>query len=333
MDLEFSLQCKFYILLLSMLSLHFFLRKLNLNFKMEAQKQISPLKNFFSGGFGGVCLVAAGHPLDTVKVRVQTMAVPTIGQMPQYTGTVDCVVKTFQQEGLKGFYKGMATPLVGVIPMCSITFFGYSLGKKIQTSKHDGHHSSLQIFNAGMLAGLGTTVLVAPGERIKCLLQIQADNSVHKYSGPLDCATKLYHTGGIRSLYRGLLATLLRDVPATGVYFMTYEWIQRKLRPANSSPGELGVAQTLFAGGAAGMMFWVVGIPPDVLKTRLQTSPDGTYPNGIRDVFKSVIQQEGLKGMYKGASAVFLRAFPANAACFFGYEVAMKLLHVIAPDL
>jgi len=29
---------------------------------------ISPVKNFLAGGFGGVCLVFAGHPLDTIKV-------------------------------------------------------------------------------------------------------------------------------------------------------------------------------------------------------------------------------------------------------------------------
>jgi hypothetical protein len=32
-------------------------------------KPISPLKNLLAGGFGGVCLVFVGHPLDTVKVR------------------------------------------------------------------------------------------------------------------------------------------------------------------------------------------------------------------------------------------------------------------------
>jgi hypothetical protein len=27
-----------------------------------------PAKNFIAGGFGGMCLVAAGHPFDTIKV-------------------------------------------------------------------------------------------------------------------------------------------------------------------------------------------------------------------------------------------------------------------------
>jgi hypothetical protein len=35
---------------------------------------VSPIKNFLAGGFGGMCLVGAGHPLDTIKVflKIQT---------------------------------------------------------------------------------------------------------------------------------------------------------------------------------------------------------------------------------------------------------------------
>lgn len=36
--------------------------------KQPPPQPISPLKNFFAGGFGGICLVFAGHPLDTIKV-------------------------------------------------------------------------------------------------------------------------------------------------------------------------------------------------------------------------------------------------------------------------
>lgn len=41
--------------------------------------------------------------------------------------------------------------------------------------------------------------------------------------------------------------------------------------------GELTVGATLCAGGFAGILNWAVAIPPDVLKSRLQTAPEGTY--------------------------------------------------------
>ena len=35
-------------------------------------ENVNPIKYFLSGGFGGVCTVLAGHPLDTIKVRLQS---------------------------------------------------------------------------------------------------------------------------------------------------------------------------------------------------------------------------------------------------------------------
>lgn len=91
--------------------------------------------------------------------------------------------------------------------------------------------SLFQIFSAGLLSGVFTSAIMAPGERIKCLLQIQSANAgaEKKYNGMMDCAKKLYKEGGIRSIYKGTAATLMRDVPASGVYFATYEWFKKTL--------------------------------------------------------------------------------------------------------
>lgn len=297
----------------------------------EANK-VSPIKNFFAGGFGGICTVFVGHPLDTIKVRLQTMPIVP-GQAPLYRGTWDCLTKTIKHEGIRGLYKGMGAPITGVTPIFAISFLGFGIGKKLQQSHPNERLSLLQLFNAGAFSAVGTTFIMAPGERIKCLLQVQqASTGPAKYAGPIDCIRQLYKQGGIRSIYRGTAATLLRDVPASGVYFMTYEWLQVSLAPANSD-GKLSPLRTMFAGGMAGIVNWIIAIPPDVLKSRLQTAPEGTYPNGVRDVFKVLIREEGVGALYKGAIPVFLRAFPANAVCFLGFEMALKFLNWVAPSL
>jgi hypothetical protein len=38
---------------------------------MSEKKPVNPVKYFLSGGFGGVCTVVAGHPLDTIKVCIK----------------------------------------------------------------------------------------------------------------------------------------------------------------------------------------------------------------------------------------------------------------------
>ncbi|CAG5115909.1 unnamed protein product [Candidula unifasciata] len=295
----------------------------------------SAAKDFIAGGVGGVCTVFAGHPLDTVKVRLQTMPKPLPGQAALFTGTFDCLMQTVTKEGFFGLYKGMAAPITGVAPIFAVCFLGFGIGKRLQQKHEDEVLTYPQLFKAGMLAGVFTTAIITPGERIKCLLQIQQEASVadRKYKGPVDCVRQLYKEGGIRSIYRGTMATFLRDIPATGMYFTSYEWLQRVLTPEGHDRSEMSIGRTLFAGGMAGIANWLVAVPPDVLKSRLQTAPHGTYPNGIRDVIRHIIKDEGVMSLYKGFTPIMLRAFPANAACFLGYEVCLNFLNWSVPWL
>nr|XP_061803248.1 mitochondrial carnitine/acylcarnitine carrier protein-like isoform X2 [Nerophis lumbriciformis] len=294
-------------------------------------KTVSPIKNFVAGGVGGACLLLAGHPLDTIKVRLQTQPkASSLSRYAIYTGTFDCFRKTISKEGILGLYKGIGAPLVGVAPMMAISFFGFGLGKQLQQTDTSQDLTHTQIFLSGCLAGIFTTVIVAPGERIKCLLQVQVSGRTPKYSGPLDCAKRLYKEQGIRSVYKGTLLTLIRDVPSNGLYFLTYEYLKNRLTPEGQSVTQLGSAYILLAGGVAGILNWTIALPPDVLKSNFQTAADDKY-RGLLDVLRTLLREEGAKALYKGFNAVFLRAFPANAACFLGFEVALKGLNWLAP--
>ena len=136
------------------------------------------------------------------------------GQSPMYTGAIDCVKKTLANEGLKGLYKGMATPLLGVVPTFAMCFFGNDFGKE-QIRKFNGNSTQEELgvaslALAGGFSGLLTTSIMAPGERIKCILQVQQSGNsplanTFKYTGPLDVAIKLYREGGIQSIYKGTI--------------------------------------------------------------------------------------------------------------------------------
>ncbi|KAF3697402.1 Mitochondrial carnitine/acylcarnitine carrier protein Carnitine/acylcarnitine translocase [Channa argus] len=297
---------------------------------MGTDERVSPLKNFVAGGFGGACLLLAGHPLDTIKVRLQTQPKASCGQYVLYTGAYDCFRKTVSKEGILGLYKGMGAPLAGVAPMMAINFFGFGLGKQLQQTDPGKPLTNTQIFLSGSLAGFFTTVVVAPGDRIKCLLQVQSSSGELKYTGPLDCAVRLYKQQGIRSVYKGTVLTIIRDVPSNGLYFLTYEYLKNFLTPNGQSVSQLSTPNILLAGGIAGILNWTIALPPDVLKSKFQTAAEGKY-RGLLDVLRTLLREEGPKGLYKGFNAVFLRAFPANAACFFGFEVALKQLNSLAP--
>lgn len=67
------------------------------------------------------------------------------------------------------------------------------------------------------------------------------------------------------------------DVPASGMYFLTYEWIKEWAAEKFGSDGSRGLMGTIFAGGMAGIANWSVGMPADVLKSRLQTGSTNIF--------------------------------------------------------
>lgn len=282
--------------------------------------QKSFIDTTLAGGVGGACLVLSGHPLDTIKVRMQTM-VTVKGEAPMYTSALDCAKKTVGKEGFFGLYKGVTAPLLAVTPMYALCFLGYEFGKRVFTTEDDFKNLNLlPIAAAGATSAVFSTPIQAPQERVKCVMQVQKDV---KYTGTVHCAKSLLAEGGATSLFRGFWSTMLRDGVASAFYFSSYEFFKRQFA---SSDGSVSALATLTAGGTAGMCNWLFAIPIDTLKSKLQVAPDGMYPRGIRSVFVDVMKNEGPAALFRGLGPIMLRAFPANAACFFGYETAMKVI-------
>ena len=222
--------------------------------------------------------------------------------------------KTFAEGGIRGLYRGVSAPLIAVTPLFATCFWGYDMGQRlVQYAKPDQLELTLadKCF-AGGFSAIPTTVLMAPSERIKCLLQTNKG----KYSGFMDCAAAVYKEGGIQSVYRGTTATLMRDIPGSVAWFGVYEWAKRAFMKAQGieDMSRLSPLAVLTAGGLAGMACWSVSIPFDVLKSRLQTAPTGKY-SGIVDVYKTLMKEEGWTALFTGLRPAMIRAFPANAAC------------------
>lgn len=73
------------------------------------------------------------------------------------------IISMKAREGFFGLYKGMAAPIAGVTPMYSICFLGFGLGKKLQQKNPEDELTYAQLFKAGMLSGVFTTAIMAPG--------------------------------------------------------------------------------------------------------------------------------------------------------------------------
>ncbi|KAI3773532.1 hypothetical protein L1987_48062 [Smallanthus sonchifolius] len=76
-----------------------------------------------SGALGATCV----YPLQVVRTRMQAH---WHDGAPAYNGMTDVFMKTYQNEGARGFYKGLFPNLLKVIPAASITYMAYEAMKK-----------------------------------------------------------------------------------------------------------------------------------------------------------------------------------------------------------
>ena len=230
---------------------------------------------------------------------------------------------------MRGFYQGVTAPLCAVTPTFAVAFYTYDFTTTTMKSNNKNESDILSIWQyclAGGLTAIPTSFFLVPSERIKCVMQVQKPGDV-KYNGSFDCAKALFRTSGIRTLYRGVGITVLRDAPGNAAYFGTYEIIRTMSMHyfGYNNVDEIPKLSVFLAGGFAGVANWIVAIPFDVVKSRLQTAPEGLY-SGSMEVFKEIMKEEGITAFYRGITPALLRAFPSNAAAFMGVELAHYFL-------
>lgn len=220
--------------------------------------------------------------------------------------------------------------------MFAISFWGYDVGQKLVTKFSPNTNEKTpftigQTSAAGFFSAIPMTLVTAPFERVKVLLQIQGQKELKpgekpKYSGGVDVVRQLYKEGGIRSVFRGSAMTLARDGPGSAAYFASYEYVKRKLTPKDKDgnpSGELSLKAILVAGGAAGVAMWIPVFPIDTIKTRLQSAEGRPTIGGT---IRGLYANGGLKAFFPGMGPAMARAVPANAATFLGVELAHKAM-------
>ncbi|GLT27411.1 hypothetical protein SLA2020_024090 [Shorea laevis] len=114
------------------------------------------------------------------------------------------------------------------------------------------------------LGGVGTiqSILLSPVEIVKIRLQSQNKGPIPHHPtttsqrGPISVAKGIWRTEGLRGVYRGFTITFLRDVPAYGFYFWTYECTRGKLHPGCRKRGVESLKTMLVAGGMGMACSW-----------------------------------------------------------------------------
>ena len=194
---------------------------------------------------------------------------------------------------------------------------GKRLVRRFGTVEND-QFTVAQISAAGFFSAIPMTLITAPFERVKVLLQIQGQQQLSpgekpKYSGGVDVVRQLYKEGGIRSVFHRVADTHVNRERRALRSQCTYEYIKRTLTPKdeNGKPGPLSLKAVMVAGGAAGIAMWIPVFPIDTVKSRLQTAEGRPTIGGI---IRDIHGKGGFKAFFPGMGPALARAVPANAA-------------------
>jgi len=245
-----------------------------------------------------------------------------------------------KEEGVLSLYRGLLAPVVGYGMINAAAFGSYNFCKGLVRTngwwngtvgpKEDDDRTLtlLELCLCGGGAGAVQSFVRAPIEQIKIVMQARnkPGTTLPPYRGTFECLTEVIRTEGIgKGLYRGLSATIGREVPQYAMYYPVYELTKRAMTPPSGDSSDLPVLHTVLAGGLAGSIQWIPTYPIDVVKSRVQSAAPGTY-KGLLDCARQSYRAEGAQVFWRGLSVSLMRAFPLHGAVFLGYETTMKFL-------
>ncbi|ETV66723.1 hypothetical protein H257_16824 [Aphanomyces astaci] len=177
---------------------------------------------------------------------------------------------------------------------------------------------------SGGVAGCASRTAVAPLERLKILYQVQdvmkRGTEPKQYTGMAQSLRKIMVEEGWRGMFKGNGANCVRVFPYTAIQFAAFE----RLRPVLAEPGatDLSPLRKLLAGSIAGVVSVALTYPLDFIRARITVQGNLTtqHYNGILHAFQVTIQQEGVKGLYRGMSPTIVGIAPYVGLNFMVFE-------------
>jgi solute carrier family 25 carnitine/acylcarnitine transporter 20/29 len=225
----------------------------------------------------------------------------------------------WRNQGAKGFFKGAASPMICRAPLTAWFFTSHEMIKP-RLASYD-LNQNLSNFLCGAWAGFSLLPVLVPVELFKCKAQT-AKGGVYSYKQDFRNVIK---TQGPQGLYRGSLATLYREVPGSGILFMSKDLIERKIGANNENQSYSSrMAKKVLAGGGAGLCAWCTSLPIDTVKSIIQTSAEQRY---IGEVTAELYKNGGVTPFFRGIVPQAFRIFPASSSLLIVYELLKNYMN------
>nr|XP_033785371.1 mitochondrial glycine transporter isoform X2 [Geotrypetes seraphini] len=271
------------------------------------------LKAFLSGSFSGTCSTLLFQPLDLIKTRLQTLKTPISGSGK--VGMMALLLKVIRTESLLGLWKGVSPSFVRCIPGVGLYFS--TLYSMKQHFFSDRMPTALESVFLGASSRAFAGICILPITVVKT----RYESGRFHYGSVWGALRSIYGAEGIRGLFSGLTATLLRDAPFSGIYLMFYLQTKRIVPQDQLDPAFVPLVN-FSCGVLSGVCASVTTQPADVIKTHIQLAPEKHRWTGQAVTF--IFKNYGIVGFFRGGLPRALRRTLMAAMAWTVYEQMMS---------
>lgn len=334
------------------------LGEVNLNALMPLMENISShsvWNSAIAGYAAGSCGVVFGHPLDSMKVWIQSN---TMGQNKHLHASLslgraagNASATSLKAPGLlassknristrgifsspflfntarrttstiKAVYSGIGVPLVTVGAVQSINFATYDAVKHTGAN-FLGNDSLAACGIAGFVSGSVVAFITSPFLIVKCRQQITG------ISFRQACQDSLVGADGrisVRRCFVGFGPHYVGESFGRACYYTVYEWCKKSILAWKKEEGiqvNLTLGDRMKSGAIAGMLCWALIFPVDTLRSRIYSQSGPERLSTIE--MARTIGREG--AFYRGFWVTILRAGPVAAAVLPVYDLTLEKL-------
>ncbi|KAK9776492.1 putative ADP/ATP translocase [Seiridium cardinale] len=172
--------------------------------------------NLASGGAAGATSLLFVYSLDYARTRLANDAKNAkSGGDRQFNGLVDVYRKTLASDGVAGLYRGFAPSVLGIVVYRGLYFGMYDSLKPVLLVGPLANNF-LASFALGWGVTTGAGIASYPLDTIRRRMMMTSGEAV-KYNGTLDAARQIVAKEGVKSLFKGAGANILRGVAGAGV--------------------------------------------------------------------------------------------------------------------
>ena len=263
---------------------------------MSSNKSIQQFPIYISSS---ICASLLTHPIDVIKVKLQTNT--------KYSHT-QLLTNQLKNNGVSFLFKGLRASILRNGSFVTTKMFTYDY---LRSNCNTSSSISNKVL-CGMGAGLTGSLIGTPFD----LIMVRIQNDPKKYPNIFTTVKNTYMNEGLFNFLNGLNYTMGRAVIVTAFLFSVYEEMKQELKNRQwQNEYHIFMLSSISSSIVTGLL----SNPVDMCKTR-------TMNHCKNATISTIVRNEGLFSLWKGIYVNIGRQIPLNLIRFSILEIFKQML-------